>query len=68
MVFTHSLKNTKHLCTDVSCISFQMEECKIQVFKHLETTQSGKYFDLSGMEELCIMSSFMIYAADLVSG
>jgi len=45
-----------------------MEECKIQAFKHLETTQSGKYFDLSGMEELYIMSSFMIYAADLVSG
>jgi hypothetical protein len=40
----------------------------MQAFKHLETTQSGKYFDLSGMEELYIMSSFMIYAADLVSG
>lgn len=49
-------------------VSFQMEACKMQAFKHLETTQSGKYFDLSGMEELYIMSSFMIYAVDLVSG
>jgi hypothetical protein len=45
-------------------VSFQIEECKIQVFKHLETTQSGKYFDLSGMEDLYIMNGFMIYAPD----
>jgi len=49
-------------------VPFQMEECKIQAFKHLETTQSRKYFDLSAMEELYIMSSFMIYEADFLSG
>ena len=75
MVFTHPLWNTKHLYTLVllhlqmcNAVSRQMEKCKIQAFKDLEITQSGKHFDLSGMEELYMISSFMIYAADLVLG